>query len=639
MILTEEIHSAGNTATMETSRSVLEESIFGQTGVSNEVASTRFDKPPGWTGNSSAKVSRTGTGHNIGPNTLQKVMAGDMINATAQYYHQGTAGGNSSTMVNSVLASLVQAITGSGGAGALVKGNTGSISTQLSGAGGFINAVQPNGSSPTSTIPQAFLTAIFFDERFNMIPAADGGVVQLQVAASVGGNGGVSVLNPTNYKAPKNGYVYIYLSNQSNNDVYWDNFQVGITQGNIAEENHYYAYGLKIATLSSKKLGDVYQGSLKNNYLYQGAYAELDEDIGWTDFALRNYDAQIGRWVQQDPYQEFASPYSGMANDPVNFTDPSGGSILSGLSTAGRLTVTTLGGAIIGQAIYMIGGGEDWKGALIGAGAGLGVGLGALSNKIAVSMSLHTVAAALNILNSQITTSQAGKQALTNQLKTISIVIHHGSTVHDKHAGGKSGGHVTINFGDDELYGFTGWSVKPELDNNGDVQDKKIPLFPTKNPNNINAWYSEIHGSEGSHNSMTTVLRGEDELGDDDTQQTYQGAGLYTIFEINVSQEKFDQIHNWYTSNLGKAPYPYTLFGMRCTSSVFHELTTFNIIPKGRLFLSSFFNAHNPGALFKYLWGSGYSHNTIVQPNGIKKEDLKKYNFYGKRSLKKQARN
>jgi RHS repeat-associated protein len=74
-------------------------------------------------------------------------------------------------------------------------------------------------------------------------------------------------------------------------------------------------------------LGDVYQGSLKNNYLYQGAYAELDEDIGWHDFMLRNYDAQIGRWVQMDPFDEFASPYIGIGGDPINFTDPTGGFI------------------------------------------------------------------------------------------------------------------------------------------------------------------------------------------------------------------------------------------------------------------------------------------------------------------------
>lgn len=82
---------------------------------------------------------------------------------------------------------------------------------------------------------------------------------------------------------------------------------------------------MKIAGLSSKKLGDSYEGQLKNNYLYQGAYSELDDYIGWYDFYLRNYDAQIGRWVQQDPFQQFASSYVGMGGDPVNNTDPTGG--------------------------------------------------------------------------------------------------------------------------------------------------------------------------------------------------------------------------------------------------------------------------------------------------------------------------
>lgn len=325
MVLTEEVHVAMNTATMETAREALEESIFGQAGANNEVELTRFDTPPGWSGNSSAKVSRTGTlsGRPVGPNTLQKVMAGDKINATVLYYHQGSAGGNNSNMLNTVLGSLGQAISGGGAVNSLVKDNVSNITGQLGGTNGFINAVQPGGSNPQGTTPQAFLTVIFFDERFNFIPAADGGVAQQQVQATVGSNG--SSLTLANIKAPKNGYAYVYVSNQSNNDVYFDDLQVHVTAGNIIEENHYYAYGLRIAAISSRKAGNGYEGLLKNNYLYQGAYAELDEDIGWNDFLLRNYDAQIGRWVQQDPYQEFASPYCNVGNDPINLTDPTGG--------------------------------------------------------------------------------------------------------------------------------------------------------------------------------------------------------------------------------------------------------------------------------------------------------------------------
>ncbi|MCB0716092.1 MAG: hypothetical protein KDC06_08775 [Chitinophagaceae bacterium] len=259
----------------------------------------------------------------------------------------------------------------------------------------FVNAVQPGGSNPPGNTPQAFLTAVFFDERFNFIEAADGGVAQEQVAASVGSNG--SSLTLANIKAPKNGYVYVYISNQSNNYVYFDDLAVNITAGNIIEENHYYAYGLKIATLSSKKLGDVYEGELKNNYLYQGAFSELDEDIGWNDFALRNYDAQTGRWVQQDPFDEFASPYIGMGDDPVNTIDPSGGETLpflnmavSGLSTTAEKAIT------LGEVVL-----TSVSRALPIASKGI-----SLTNKI--SIILRTVSTATNIINTNITTAQIG---------------------------------------------------------------------------------------------------------------------------------------------------------------------------------------------------------------------------------------
>jgi RHS repeat-associated protein len=373
MILTEETHIAGNTATMEGNRSVLEESIFGQIGGANEVATTRWPTAStSWTGNTSSSVSRVGTlsGYNIGPNTLQKVMAGDKVNATVQYYYQAAPGGNNTNFVNTVLSSLTTAITGGNAASSIVKGNAMQVSTQLSGMGGFINAVQPNGSNPGGTTPQAFLTILFFDERFNLISAADGGVAQQQVSSSF-----VPLTLP-NVKAPKNGYAYIYVSNQSNNDVYFDNLAATIIQGNIAEENHYYAYGLKIAALSSKKLGDVYEGSLKNNYLYQGGYSELDDDIGWHDFALRNYDAQTGRWMQQDPYDEFPSPYIGMGNDPISNVDPTGG-WLDGLSAFSQFAIKHFAPALIGAVV----GAATTKGnasdKLQGAAWGFGIGMAA----------------------------------------------------------------------------------------------------------------------------------------------------------------------------------------------------------------------------------------------------------------------
>ncbi|MBV4359033.1 DUF6443 domain-containing protein [Pinibacter aurantiacus] len=328
MILTEETQSAANTCTMETATATSEESLFGQLGPANEVSTTRVAKPIGWNNSSDgSSVSELGNiaGHNIGPNVLQKVMAGDRISASAQYWFQSGAPGNNSNIVTNVLSSLIASLA-SGPVSSAVKAGATSISSQLGSLPAFANDVQPSTSNPSA--PQAYLTILFFDERFNLIPAADGGVQQAQVSSSVSDQG--SSLGPLPVTAPKNGYVYVYLSNRSDQSVYFDNFKVQTSAGNIVEENHYYAFGLKIAALSSHKLPNSNEGTIKNNYLYQGAYSELDEDIQWQDFALRNYDAQIGRFVQQDPFDQFPSPYTGMGNDPIALTDPSGGVSLPG---------------------------------------------------------------------------------------------------------------------------------------------------------------------------------------------------------------------------------------------------------------------------------------------------------------------
>ena len=131
---------------------------------------------------------------------------------------------------------------------------------------------------------------------------------------------GQDYLSLTDIKAPKNGYAYAFVSNESYDAVFFDNFRVTHEHGRILEENHYYAYGLKNACISSRAYG-----APGNEYGYQGDYSELDEDIGWNDFELRNYDAQIGRFIEQDPYGQFASGYMGMGDNPINLSDPSGG--------------------------------------------------------------------------------------------------------------------------------------------------------------------------------------------------------------------------------------------------------------------------------------------------------------------------
>ena len=122
-------------------------------------------------------------------------------------------------------------------------------------------------TNTTGSIPQAYLTILFFDERFNFVSTTDGGAASLQITGTTGSNG--SSLTLASVKAPKNGYAYVYVSNRSDQSVYFDNLKVQVAGGNLIEKNHYYAYGaygLKIAAISSAKLGDGAEGGLKNSY-------------------------------------------------------------------------------------------------------------------------------------------------------------------------------------------------------------------------------------------------------------------------------------------------------------------------------------------------------------------------------------
>jgi RHS repeat-associated protein len=233
------------------------------------------------------------------------------------------------------------------------------------------NATSPDAGGVNDPIPKAYLTVLFFDERFNFI--GEGSATD-RVDAPGNGSDRVLVIDPV--KAPRNGYAFVYLSNESDEHVYFDNLKVQLRHGHIIEENHYYAYGLRIAGISSRKMGDAREGQLANPYQYQGDYSEFDDETGWNDFALRSYDPQTGRFINADPYDQFASPYVGMGNDPIIMVDPNGGwaaiGLFAGMSQAAILGVTTLGGAIIGGAIDLLSGGDGGTGLLIGASVGFG---------------------------------------------------------------------------------------------------------------------------------------------------------------------------------------------------------------------------------------------------------------------------
>lgn len=357
------------TATMEnTEPNKSWEETPGQGGFGN-MESRHVDQPwnstPG--GAYVAWLNPQNNGPAVGPTKELQVQAGDKIKLSVQaaYGVPNTDNAIPADVIGSLVATAM-------GYDLAVTETVQKYSAAVEAAATASTVVGVPGDPRT---PKAYLQLLFFDKNLNYIPPTGDETHHVAVTDAAGNtlqdlqnNSGLAEHEQLEleFDVPEDGYVFIYVANESTNgvDVYFDDLTIQQLGVDVVQATDYYPYGSVMTRYEEEK----YQ------YGYQGQYALEDSVTGWNSFQARMYDPVTGLWLTTDPAGQFASPYMAMGNVPHIGVDPDGEFFFLAIGIA-----AAIGGTVKGIQNAKNGGtfiGGFWKGALIG-GAAAAAGIGA----------------------------------------------------------------------------------------------------------------------------------------------------------------------------------------------------------------------------------------------------------------------
>jgi RHS repeat-associated protein len=282
----------------------------------------REEKPLGNPGdNQAGMLNASDPARRVGTSLLLKVMAGDRVSMNVNDFIDGyDPEADQPVAPEDIMAGIVTTLT-NGPGGMPGESHDASLVDKFFNPSNYLgidNIINTTANDPTK--PKAYLNYALFDENMRLVQEMTG-------AFQAGGNGAWEAIGtPVPLEIPENGYLAVYLTNRSNQTVYFDQLWIELSKGNLLEENHYYPHGLPITGLSSVTASVDFK---ENKRKYQSNEYNKDMGLNWMDFNARQYDPQIGRFLGVDPLadgggQQVWSPYAAMGNMPEGCVDPNG---------------------------------------------------------------------------------------------------------------------------------------------------------------------------------------------------------------------------------------------------------------------------------------------------------------------------
>jgi hypothetical protein len=78
----------------------------------------------------------------------------------------------------------------------------------------------------------------------------------------------------TDFTAPENGYVQVFVANEHSQPVWFDNLEVTYKEAMTVQENHYSPWGLNLAGIEK-------EGSPDHKFQYNGKEKQEELGLNW----------------------------------------------------------------------------------------------------------------------------------------------------------------------------------------------------------------------------------------------------------------------------------------------------------------------------------------------------------------------